>query len=253
MNRHIIIYFAILFLTVISCQERHPEPFEEINGIYFYNVSGTMTVSDSTDVTFVYESGDEAIVPVRIQLIGRPSEYDRKIEISVSSENALEGIDYVLPDEAKIAAGDTYTDYNVILKRTPALKSEKKDIRLEIHPSYDFSLPITAIKQGETSIPVLTYRIYFSDMFTSAPKAWDENLVGSFTQQKFELICKVLQIDPDDFNDPSRITLAKLLYISAEMTTYVKAEVAKKESGDAYDPDAFDHNTGDALVFTKEG
>lgn len=237
---------------MISCQERHPAPFEEINGVYFYNVTGTMAVSDSTDVTFVYESGDETIVPVRIQLIGRPSDYDRMIEVTVSSENAREGIDYVLPDDACILAGETFTDYNVTLKRTPSLKTEKKEIKLEIHPSKDFSLPVTEIKQGEVSVPVLIYRIYFSDMFTTAPKAWDENLVGTFTQQKFELICKVLQIDPDDFNDPSRITLAKLLYISAEMTAYVKGEVVKKESGDAYDPDAFDHNTGEPLIYTKQ-
>ena len=158
---------------MISCQERHPAPFEEINGVYFYNVTGTMAVSDSTDVTFVYESGDETIVPVRIQLIGRPSDYDRKIEVTVSSENAREGIDYVLPDDACILAGETFTDYNVTLKRTPSLKTEKKEIRLEIHPSKDFSLPVTEIKQGEVSVPVLIYRIYFSDMFTTAPKAWD--------------------------------------------------------------------------------
>lgn len=253
MNRNIIIYFTILFLTLISCQERHPALFEEINGVYFYNVSGTMTVSDSTDVTFVYESGDETIVPVRIQLIGRPSEYDRKVEVTVSSENAREGIDYTLPDNVLIPAGETFTDYNVTLKRTAALKTERKEIRLEIHPSKDFSLPVTEIRQGETSTPVLTYRIYFSDMFTTAPKAWDENLVGTFTQQKFELICKVLQIDPDDFNDPSRITLAKLLYISAEMTAYVEGEIARKEGGETYDAEAFDHDTGEPLVFTKQG
>lgn len=253
MNRQIFIYLTLVFLTMLSCQERHPAPFEEINGVYFYNLSGTMSVSDSTDVTFVYENGDESIVPVRIQLIGRPSEYDRKVEVTVTSENASEGVDYVLPDDACILAGETFTDYNVILKRTPALKTEKKHILLEIHPSEDFSLPVTEIKQGESSVLVLRYRIYFSDMFTSAPKAWDVNLIGTFTQQKFELICKVLQIDPDDFNDPTRITLAKLLYISAEMTAYVKGEIVRKEGGEAYDAEAFDHNTGEPLVFTKQG
>jgi hypothetical protein len=88
-------------------------------------------------------------------------------------------------------------------------------------------------------------------MFTSAPAAWDANLLGVFTQQKFELICKVLEIDPGDFNDPSLMTLAKQLYISAEMTAYVRGEAGKKEAGKPYDTDAFDPQTGEPLSFTK--
>ena len=85
----------------------------------------------------------------------------------------------------------------------------------------------------------------------TAPVAWDANLVGEFTQQKFELICSVLDVDPGDFNDPSRVTLAKLLYISAEMTYYVREQVRNKENGLEYDQRAFDNRTGLPLVFTK--
>ena len=45
------------------------------------------------------------------------------------------------------------------------------------------------------------------------------------------------------------ITLAKLLYISAEMTAYVEGEVEKKNAGEAYDEDAFDPETGEPLTF----
>ena len=88
-------------------------------------------------------------------------------------------------------------------------------------------------------------------MFTKAPAAWDENLVGNFTQQKFELICKVLDIDPEDFNDSGKITLAKLLYISAEMTAYVREQVERKATGQTYDEDAFDRETGEPLTFGR--
>ena len=86
-------------------------------------------------------------------------------------------------------------------------------------------------------------------MFTKAPAAWEKNLVGEFTQQKFELICDVLNIDPADFNDPGVMTLAKMLYISTEMSAYVEAEVQKKEAGLEYDEDAFDPQTGEPLSF----
>ena len=88
-------------------------------------------------------------------------------------------------------------------------------------------------------------------MFTKAPAAWDENLVGRFSQQKFELICDVLDIDPADFNDPTVITLAKLLYISAEMTAYVKDEVAKMDDGLPYDENIIDLATGLPLEFGR--
>jgi hypothetical protein len=98
-------------------------------------------------------------------------------------------------------------------------------------------------------VSIVDVRIYFSDMFTKAPAAWDKNLLGEFTQQKFELICKVLQINPADFNDPSLITLAKMLYISAEMTEYVALQKENKDAGKDYDKDAFDPKTGEPLTF----
>lgn len=210
-----------------------------------------MTVTDSTDLTFVYEAEDELEVPVKVQLMGRTAEYDRPLEIRISSENAQEGTDYILPAQAVLPAGASSVDYVVILKRTPALKKEKKMLRLQIHPNEYFDLPVTHHVQVGDTVSALDYRIYFSDMFTPAPVAWDTNLLGEFTQQKFELICKVLEIDPGDFNDPSLMTLAKQLYISSEMTAYVRGEIARKEAGESYDPDAFDHQTGEPLSFTK--
>ena len=208
-----------------------------------------MTVTDSTDLTFVYEADDEVEVPVKVQLLGRTAEYDRPLEIIMTSENAQEGVDYTIPQQAVLPAGASSVDYIVTLKRTPALKKEKKMLHLQIHPNEHFGLPVTHIVQLGDSVSVLDYRIYFSDMFTNAPAAWEKNLLGEFSQQKFELICKVLDIDPGDFNDPSLMTLAKQLYISAEMTAYVDAELQKKASGQPYDEDIFDKETGEPLTF----
>ena len=73
-----------------------------------------MTVTDSTDLTFVYEAEDELEVPVKVQLMGRTAEYDRPLEIRISSENAQEGTDYVLPAQAVLPAGASSVDYVVI-------------------------------------------------------------------------------------------------------------------------------------------
>ena len=239
----------LLFLVLTACQERNPELFKDINGIYFNNTSSTMSVTDSLDLTFVYEAGDEMEVPVKVQLLGRSAEYDRPIAVTVYSENAREGVDYILPDQAVMPAGASSVDYVVVLKRTPAIKQERKMIHLTLHANEHFDLPVSRMEQIADTVSIVDVRIYFSDMFTKAPAAWDKNLLGEFTQQKFELICKVLQIDPDDFNDPAVITLAKMLYISAEMTAYVAEQKESRDAGMEYDRDAFDSQTGEPLTF----
>lgn len=248
--RNIWIIILTVFLLV-SCEERTPGLFKDITGVYFSNISGSMTLTDSLDLTFVYEAGDVMEVPVRIQLVGRTSGQDRALSVTVDSDNATEGIDYELPESPVLPAGRSYADYILTLKRTEALKRERKMVRLTIHENELFGLPVTNMVQLDDTVSTLDVRVYFSDMFTKAPEAWDENLVGEFTQQKFELICKVLDIDPGDFNDPGVITLAKLLYISSEMTSYVQGEVEKRSAGQPYDEDAFDPETDEPLTFRK--
>lgn len=236
-------------LALVACQERTPEFFQDITGVYFNNTSATMSVTDSLDLTFVYEAGDEMEVPVKVQLLGRSADQDRPLAVTVSSDNAQEGVDYVLPQQAVMPAGASSVDYVVVLKRTDALKSERKMIHLTLHANEHFDLPVSKMEQIADTVSIVDVRIYFSDMFTKAPAAWDENLLGEFTQQKFELICKVLHIDPADFNDPSVITLAKMLYISAEMTAYVAEQKENRDAGKDYDRDAFDPKTGEPLTF----
>lgn len=240
-----------MLLVLASCEERTPGHFQDISGVYFNNTTGTMLITDSLDVTFVYTAGNDLEVPVKVQLLGRTVDQDRPFAITVTSDNAEEGVDYTLPQQAVIPAGSSYADYVVTLKRTEALKSEKKMICLQVYPNEHFELPITHLVQYADTVSTLEYRIYFSDMFTKAPAAWEENLVGEFTQQKFELACEVLDIDPADFNDPSVMTLAKMMYISSEMSAYIAGEIEKKENGQEYDADAFDPVTGEPLSFRK--
>ena len=251
MNRMKYIYAMMTLLLCIGCEERNPPLFDDICGVYFNNLSGTMMNTDSLDVTFVYEASDMIEVPVKVQLVGRPADKDRPVRITSESDDASIGYDYMLPESAVLPAGCSEFDYVVTLIRTEALKKQKKMIRLTIHENDEFTLPVTEMIQVGDTVSTLEFRIYFSDMFTKAPVAWDVNLVGEFSQKKFELICKVLDIDPADFNDQSVVTLAKLLYISVEMTAYVDAEMEKKKAGLAYDKEVIDSETGLPLNFGR--
>ena len=55
---------------------------------------------------------------------------------------------------------------------------------------------------------------------------------------------------PADFNDVSVMTFAMQVYISSEMTQYVKEQEEKKNAGEEFDENAFDGN-GDPLMFKK--
>lgn len=243
-------FFAVaLAILAVSCEEVNPTHFHDISGVYFNNRTGSMALTDSLGYTFVYEAGKELEVPVKVQLVGRPSDMDRPVHITVSSDNASEGVDYILPSESVLPAGATEFDYIVRLVRTPALKSETKMLRMQIHSNECFRLPIKEMIQLGDTVTTLKCRIYFSDMFTKAPVAWSEREIGVFTQQKFELICRVLEIDPADFNDTSKITLAKLVYIGSEMTSYVRSENEKRIAGKPYDEEIIDQTTGLPMVF----
>jgi hypothetical protein len=83
------------------------------------------------------------------------------------------------------------------------------------------------------------------------PKAYYFQQAKNGLYARQAIICKVLGINPADFNDASVITLAKQLYISVEMTAYVEAERQKKLKGEEYDENAFDYKTGEPLTFRK--
>lgn len=232
---------AMALLGVCSCSEETPNAFEEINGVYFNNRSNTNVLMDSTNLTFVYNKGDEMQVPVKIQLVGRPSDHVRTISLTVTSDDAIEGVDYILPEKAEMPAGETSYEYIVTLKRTAALKASEKHLQFSLQPNDNFQLPVTQEKTANGDVvTTLSYKIAFSDMFTTAPKAWDKGLLGEFSYQKFVLACRVLDLNPADFNDDSKMTLAMQSYISVEMQAYVKEQEKLRNSGKPYDADAFD-------------
>lgn len=237
-------------LLTAACSEEHIDDFQNMTGVYFNNRSTAGELQDSADITFVYHDSDEMVVPVKVQLLGRTADRDRAVTITCGSVDATEGVDFVLPDHAVLPAGASSFTYDVVLRRTVALKQRRKSIALEIHANEDFALPVTfePAANGD-SVTTLAYRISFSDRFTQAPSEWEANLLGDFSQQKFELICKVLpSVKPSDFNDASRMTLALQVYIHNEMTAYVAAEKLKRDRGEDYDHDAFD-SEGSALTF----
>lgn len=247
----ILICSLLAMAAATSCVERHPDNFGEISSVYFNNRVQGNILADTTEVTFIYEASDHIEVPVTVQLLGRPAGHDRPVDISVSSENAAEGMDYRLPSEenAVLPAGETSFIYTVTLIRTDALQTEEKSLTLELHPNEHFTLSLTQLEQTTDTVSTLDYTIVFSDMFTEAPAAWDASILGEFSQTKFELICDVLSVDPASFNDATVMTLPRQMYIYNEITDYIDAEIRKMNAGEDYDTRIIDPTTGEPVEF----
>ena len=154
MMRNMPIYLAALAAAAVStssCKEVHPDYFEDISSVYFNNRGTGNVLIDTTDVTFVYEPLDAVRmeVPVTVQLLGRASSLDREVSISVSSDNAEEGTDYILPESAVLPAGEYSFDYVVTLLRTAELQTSRKEVRLSSSTSL-ILLPHTTTTLSET-------------------------------------------------------------------------------------------------------
>ena len=241
-----------LFLSMLgftACEESLPIHFEDITGIYFNNLLPNRAHTDSISVTFIYEDKDVIEVPVRVQLLGRTSEKEREVNITIQSDNAAEGKDYVPVNSSVLPAGATAFDYVIRLERSPELKEMTKKLVVHIAENGNFIIPFESITQsGGQETSVVDFVIEFSDQFTAPPVGWSEMFAGTFSQQKFELITRVMEIPRSYFNEKDKISAAKWIYIQEQMTLYVRGEVKKKEQGLDYDREAFDEN-GDALVF----
>ena len=250
MKQHTILTLILLTLLATGCQESLPKHFDRIEGIYFNNQQNNGMVVDTASYTFIYEDRDEMEVPVRIQQLGRKSSTSRPVALRITSPDAVEGIDYTAPEEALLPANATYFDYPVTLYRTEALKSQVKHLILELQANDSFCLPFTEqIQSGGDTVSTVRYTIYFSDQFTAPPAGWQTIFIGEFSQQKFELICDVMQIARGDFNVEGQISSAKWMYIQSTMTLYVDDQKRLRDQGQPYDERAFDES-GDPLTFS---
>lgn len=249
MKPHTILTLLLLPLLAAGCEESQPRHFEQIEGIYFNNQQNNGMVADTASYTFIYEDADRMEVPVRIQLLGRMSPEARSVALRITSPDAVEGVDFTAPDEALLPANATYFDYPVTLYRTDALKSQVKRLVVELAANENFRLPFTEqIQSGGDTVSTVRYTILFSDQFTAPPAGWQTIFVGEFSQQKFELICDVMQIARADFNEEGKIASAKWMYIRSTMITYVADQERLRDEGQPYDERAFDAS-GSPLSF----
>lgn len=225
-----IIYWALWLpaLLVASCDERTPDLYSAPDGVYFNNRTTGNVLVDSTVVTFVYEPDDIEYmdIPVKVQTIGRQSEADRPVDIRVYSDNAVVGTDYELITPAVVPALMSSFSYVVRLRRTPDLLAETKTVYLELHPNGYFQTFLSQEPSSNSQRPytsMLTYRIDFSDYYSTAPSGWRPEYVGAFSERKLRLMWKLFDavVPRADYNIRGAIPFNKWVYMQQEINKYM--------------------------------
>lgn len=216
-----------------ACDERTPDLYSAPDGIYFNNRTATNVLLDTTAVTFVYEADDVDTIdiPVKVQSIGRQTEFDRPVNIRVYSENAVEGVDYELATPAALPAHASSFDYVVRLIRTDAIRSEIKSVYLELSANDYFTTFLEQYATGEELRPyaeMLKYRIDFSDFYSTAPAGWRAEYVGEFSERKLRLLWKLFDdvVDRSAYNVAGGIPFNRWVYMQREVENYLYTQQA---------------------------
>lgn len=232
----------ITALLMASCNESEVPLYSGNEGIYFNNRSAGQTLQDSTEFSFIYYDFTETTMEVKVQTYGRTKEYDRPINLTVTSENATEGVDYEVLDEAVVRAGESNCTLRVKLYKTSILSSEtlKIDFLLGSNDFFSTDFPGT-----------LHYSILFSNQYNVPPAGWVTMFGGTFMPEKLDLLVSLFpEVARKDYNDGSAITLAKWSYMQKTVTDYISQQIQYYMMGAPYDKLIFDHD-GNMLDFTK--
>ena len=255
--RKIVKIAAVLLLPVwamCSCKESTPDPYGAPDGIYFNNRTTGNALVDTLTTTFVYQpdSVEYIDVPVVVQSVGWQADVDRPVDIRVSSDNAVKGIDYELITPALMPAHASQFIYYVRVKKTEALSSEIKIVNLELRANEYFETFLEKSATGNSEYPyvdMLHYRIAYSNFFSTEPEGWIPGYVGVFSERKLRLLWKRYPFVPrENYFKRGLIPLNQWEYMASDINKYMMEQRNEWYIGNA-DEDALDEN-GDLLDFT---
>lgn len=184
--------------------------FDAAGSAYFYNVDFYNQSLDSTVYSFMdHGNVTKDTISIGIKLIGKLSDRDRVLNVTVDSTTAKEGTDFKIVTPVILQKDSGVTKVKVVLYRTAGLKTDTKTIWIGIHNSSDINV---ANYPGYTS-----FKIKFSDKLEK-PEWWD-NYVGfmwPFTETRMLFYISVLGSTNNFFDENYAGTLYKLKLALAE-------------------------------------
>lgn len=197
-----ILILSILLATLCaSCKKNEIFSFKGTDSVYFQIGAKWNVVEDSINYTFAGKGLDEAVVRIRINLLGNASPHDRKVRVVVDAEEttAMEGMHYqALQDEYMLPADSVYLMLPVIVyNKDETLENRSVILGLQLEGTEDLELGIV----DRTKV-----RLLINNML-KMPSYWDAGLksfFGAYSRTKHELCILLLGFDfpedPDDYD-----------------------------------------------------
>jgi hypothetical protein len=239
MNKILILSIVLLsFLGFTSCTEDKIETYTDTDNIYFSRsvvpeyINGPLI--DSTGFSFGFD--DAAItkrvylIPVRVQ--GKLSTADRKIKVTVDpTSTAVQGTHFTLPESIVLRAGREVDTIAVTVSRTPDMKSNAFTLVLNLEDNESFT---TKMKTKVTNVltqktmSFIRFKLTFDDKLNQ-PTGWSVSNYGVFTAKKFFLMCDLMHLAPEMFNQKlgaPGLTIPETMYYQTFMKRYLADQKA---------------------------
>nr|WP_315151118.1 DUF4843 domain-containing protein [uncultured Flavobacterium sp.] len=213
MNKILILSIVFLsFLGFTSCTQEEIESYKDTNNIYFsrsiFPLYTNGPVIDSTGFSFGLDNVaiKERIYPIAIRVQGKVSDVDRKVKLTVDpSSTAVLGTHFILPENMVLRAGKEIDTILVKVLRTSDMKTQDLTLVLNLEENDFFTTRmqsrVTNVLTGKT-ISFVRFKLSFNDKL-STPIGWFSGFLGVFTAKKFFLMCELMNLEPEMFNQPS--------------------------------------------------
>jgi hypothetical protein len=245
-----ILILGITFLSLIgltSCDKEEIEVYKGTNNIYFplavFPAYTNGPLIDSTGFSFSFDNasitGRVYLIPVRVQ--GTVSDVDRKIKVSVDpSSTAVLGTHFSLPENIVLHAGKQIDSIPVTVNRTLDLKDKSVTIVLNLEENEFFTVNmkdrVTNVLT-QKKINYTRFKLTFTDKLMQ-PIGWQPGSFGVFTAKKFFLMCELMNLEPEMFNQTQGspgLSIPEVLYYASFMRRYLADQ--KAEGNTIYEED----------------
>jgi hypothetical protein len=198
------------FLGITSCNRDEIDTFKGQDNIYFeyavYGVSiqAIKTPTDSLGYSFALEKASltEVIYKIPIRVQGKVSDVDRNVKVSIDPKStAIEGTHFELPKTIKISAGKVVDTIAIKVHRTPDMKQNRYLLMLNLEENDSFKTAMKSYTNQLTgkTLNFISFKLSLDDKLTQ-PAGWYAAALGVFTAKKFYLMCELMDLKPEMFN-----------------------------------------------------
>ena len=222
-----------------SCKEDQLITYEQSSGgenIYFtqkfYDINQT-DFFQAVSLGLIPKSKTDSIIKIPVSITGKAVNYDRPISVKFADTSSMilgEHVDFINPPI--IRANRINDSISLVLHRTPDLESKRVYLNLLLSKNEHFDINIPVKKNGSNVNLLLSYKIYFDDMFptsflwtTFIGKSTIIAFFGEYSRKKVELMLEVLQVNPNFFFDiKSRPSISTIMAYASYMKYWLNKE-----------------------------